>query len=78
VGNPEKVSRRPKDDVDRVLALHRELNPVRGCPILIAMDPATGQLFFCAAKGLIRKRLEQASASEEGRLYEEWRQHHRS
>jgi hypothetical protein len=61
MGNPGEHRRRPKVGVDQVLALHRELNPVPGRPLLVAIDQASGQLFFCAAKGSCLARDRSAS-----------------
>jgi hypothetical protein len=68
VRNPGKVSDRTKFDLRAVLELHRELNPVAGRPILVAIDSSTGQLFFTSAKGLCVGRDRRARESGDGRL----------
>jgi hypothetical protein len=51
MGNPGKGSAPGKARILEVLALHRELNPVPGQPVIVAIDQRTGQLFLCASKG---------------------------
>jgi hypothetical protein len=64
MGIREKASRAASSRVDELLALHRELNPLPGSSVLVAIDPATGQLFLCASKGLCVNRDRDASYSE--------------
>lgn len=68
MGTPGESSRSTKSNVDQLLALHRELNPVRGRDVLVALDPGTGQLFFTARKGscVARDRFAKARAREMG------------
>jgi hypothetical protein len=75
VGHPGRASRSTKSSVDQILALHREMNPVPGMPVIVAIDQSSGQLFICAAKGTIAARLEGMVSSGERTLREEWQQH---
>jgi hypothetical protein len=61
VRNPGRGSRRAKRDVLSALALHKQLNPTRGLPILVGIDQATGQLFFTAATGLSSRRSDEVA-----------------
>ncbi len=65
---------RAKPDLRSILALHKELNPVRGCPILVTIDASTGQLFFTAASGLCSDRDRASSESVQRMVYETWPQ----
>lgn len=56
MGTSQQIRRRASSGVDEILALHRSMNPVPGNPIIVGLDSATGQLFFCSAKGLCWKR----------------------
>ena len=56
MGTPERASSSAQPRILEILARHEELNPIRGLPVLIAQDPATGQLFFCSATGLCVER----------------------
>jgi hypothetical protein len=57
-----------------VLNLHKELNPVRGTPLLVGLDQSTGQLFFCSARGSCLKRERAISESVQRQLYDAWPQ----
>jgi hypothetical protein len=72
VGNVGRASSRAKPDLRSALALHRELNPVQGLPILVAIDQSNGQLFFTAAKGSCVARDRRAAESVADRVYVEW------
>lgn len=60
MGTPERSSSSAKPRILEILGRHQGLNPIRGLPVLIAEDRATGQLFFCSASGLCVERDEAA------------------
>lgn len=74
MGNTEKARRRTKSGVSQALDLHRELNPSTGAPIIVAIDQATGQLFFTAARGLSSRRGEVRASSVASMVYAAWPQ----
>lgn len=74
MGNRERNSRLAKRGVRAMIELHKEMNPERGQPILIAIDPSTGQLFFCSSKKNLLARDQLRAANVRDMVYEAWPQ----